>query len=339
MGGGVGLSIHAPVRIATENTIFAMPETSIGFFPDVGGSFFLPRLEGQIGTYLALTSNQLNGVNTFYTGIATHYIHSSNLSNLTRRLAELEFKDYDSLQSRLSVINATIEEFGTGIPHDQRMVIAGELRRAIDRCFKYNRVEEILEALESEKEGKVAEWASQTQHTLLERSPTSLKVALKQMRLGKDWDISETFQREYHMAARFMARPDFASGVSARLIQKPPTRPEWDPPTLDQVREDEVDQLFRVEGEDRLYLSEKGAWKEYPFHLALPTERDVERVVGVETERGSPAQKAKVRVVKAMIRDSRGKLGVKEKVKEILERCCVVGKKEELRWGSEDLSV
>lgn len=136
-----------------------------------------------------------------------------------------------------------------------------------------------------------------------------------------------------------MARPDFASGVSARLIQKPPTRPEWDPPTLDQIREDEVDQLFRVEGEDRLYLSEKGAWKEYPFHLALPTERDVERVVGVETERGSPAQKAKVRVVKAMIRDSRGKLGVKEKVEEILERCCVVGKKEELRWGSEDLSV
>lgn len=339
MGGGVGLSVHAPVRIATENTIFAMPETSIGFFPDVGGSFFLPRLEGHIGTYLALTSSQLNGVNTFYTGIATHYIHSSSLSNLTGRLAELDFKDYDSLQSRLSIINATIEEFGTGIPHDQRMAIAGELRRAIDRCFKYNRVEEILEALEREKQGKVAEWASQTQQTLLERSPTSLKVALKQMRLGKDWDISETFQREYHMAANFMARPDFARGVSARLIQKLPTRPEWDPPTLDQVKEDDVDQFFRVEGEDRLHLSENGAWKEYPFHLALPTEQDVEKAVRVETEKGSASQKAKVRVVNRMITVSRGKLGVKEKVEEVLERCCVVGKKGELRWGSEDMSV
>lgn len=339
MGGGVGLSVHAPVRIATENTIFAMPETSIGFFPDVGGSFFLPRLEGHIGTYLALTSSQLNGVNTFYTGIATHYIHSSSLPNLTGRLAELEFKDYDSLQSRLSIINATIEEFGTGIPHDQRMAIAGELRRAIDRCFKYNRVEEILEALEREKQGKVAEWASQAQQTLLERSPTSLKVALKQMRLGKDWDISETFQREYHMAANFMARPDFARGVSARLIQKPPTRPEWDPPTLDQVKEDDVDQFFRVEGEDRLHLSENGAWKEYPFHLALPTEQDVEKAVRVQTEKGSASQKAKLRVVNGMITVSRGKLGVKEKVEEVLERCCVVGKKGELRWGSEDMSV
>ncbi|KAF4954838.1 hypothetical protein F66182_18388, partial [Fusarium sp. NRRL 66182] len=100
MGGGVGLSVHAPFRIATERTLFAMPETTIGFFPDVGGSFFLPRLDGEIGTYLALTSERLNGVQAFYTGIATHYVDSSVLSNLTNRLAELVFKDYANLQER-----------------------------------------------------------------------------------------------------------------------------------------------------------------------------------------------------------------------------------------------
>src|SRR5450432_185982 len=97
MGGGVGLSVHAPFRIATERTLFAMPETTIGFFPDVGASFFLPRMPGSVGTYLALTSEKLRGVNVFYAGVATHYIHSTSLPSLERRLAELRFKDYEKL--------------------------------------------------------------------------------------------------------------------------------------------------------------------------------------------------------------------------------------------------
>ena len=118
MGGGVGLSVHAPFRIATERTLFAMPETTIGLFPDVGASFFLPRMPGGVGTYLALTSEKLKGPNVFYTGVATHYIHSTSLPALERRLAELRFKDYDSLDTRLNVIDSTIEEFCTGLPHD-----------------------------------------------------------------------------------------------------------------------------------------------------------------------------------------------------------------------------
>lgn len=91
MGGGVGLSVHAPFRIATENTVFAMPETTIGFFPDVGASFFLPRMDGALGTYLALTSEQIKGVNAFLSGIASHYLHTSSLRDLEARLAELNF--------------------------------------------------------------------------------------------------------------------------------------------------------------------------------------------------------------------------------------------------------
>src|SRR3984957_4995265 len=94
MGGGVGLSVHAPFRIATERTVFAMPETTIGLFPDVGASFFLPRMPGGVGTFLALTSEKLKGANVFYAGVATHYIHSTSLPALERRLAELRFKDY-----------------------------------------------------------------------------------------------------------------------------------------------------------------------------------------------------------------------------------------------------
>ncbi|KAL9114806.1 MAG: hypothetical protein Q9187_007408, partial [Circinaria calcarea] len=219
MGGGVGLSVHAPIRVATERTVFAMPETTIGFFPDVGGSFFLSRLEGEIGTYLALTSSRLQGVNTLYAGIATHYIHSSSLGALTARLGELVFKDYASMEEKLALIDATIEEFGTGLPHDEPMLLAGKLRAAIDRCFRHNTVEEIIAALKEEvksgrrleKEEVKGEWASDTLKALSEKSPTSLKVALRQLRLGKGWGISETFQREYHIASRFMSHPDFVN--------------------------------------------------------------------------------------------------------------------------------
>ncbi|KAL7265886.1 3-hydroxyisobutyryl-CoA hydrolase [Rhizina undulata] len=133
MGGGVGLSVHAPFRIATERTVFAMPETKIGFFPDVGGSFFLPRLDGELGTYLALTSKNLCGVHAYYAGIATHYIHSSSLADLEQRLSELTFSDHSSLQERWEIVDSTIEEFVTGLPENEPFVLSGATREAIDR--------------------------------------------------------------------------------------------------------------------------------------------------------------------------------------------------------------
>lgn len=132
MGGGVGLSVHAPLRIATERTVFAMPETSIGFFPDVGGSFFLSRLDGELGTYLALTSETLKGVQNLYTGIATHYLHSSSLADVEQRLAELQFKDYASMEERVKTIDTTLEEFSTGLPQES-FVLGGETRKLIDK--------------------------------------------------------------------------------------------------------------------------------------------------------------------------------------------------------------
>ena len=329
MGGGVGLSVHAPIRIATERTMFAMPETTIGFFPDVGGSFFLPRLEGEIGTYLALTSERLKGVNVFYAGIATHYIDSSSLGALTARLGELVFKDYAPMEERLATIDATVEEFGTGLPHDEPMLLAGRLRMAIDRCFRYDTVEKIIAALE--KETDMSEWATKTLKTLSKRSPTSLKVALRQLRLGKFWTVSESFQREYHIASRFMSHPDFVNGVTARLVDKPPTTPVWDPPTLEGVKDSDVEEFFGVEGGRKMELLSEGDYEEYPFgHLALPREEEVERLV----RRGGSSRRT---VIEEFINQRNGKPGVREKVEEVIRRRCKVDRSGDLVWEEPNL--
>ena len=338
MGGGVGLSVHAPIRIATERTLFAMPETTIGFFPDVGGSFFLPRLEGKIGTYLALTSERLKGVNAFYAGVATHYIDSSTLPSLTARLAELRFKDYDTLSTRLESIDNTIAEFDSGLPHDEPMLIAGELRKAIDRCFRHNSIEGIISAVRAEAEeaertskndlSSVHIWAKKTLQTLAERSPTSLRVALRQMQVGREWSITETFQREYELAGKFMSHPDFTEGVSARLINKPATTPGWSPSSLEGVSKESVDEMFQPEaGGQKLKLLNAGMgdYKEYPHQMGLPREEEVEDVVrqGGKTRSG---------VVKHFQRKKKQRIGVREKVDEVLQRCCEQDGEGHLIW-------
>lgn len=332
MGGGVGLSVHAPFRIATEKTVFAMPETTIGFFPDVGGSFFLPRLDGEVGTYLALTSERLLGVQAFYAGIATHYLDSSVLPSLTTRLSELVFKDQASLDERLQLINSTISEFSTTLPSPDSYEAAkyghltSDLREAVDRCFRFNNVDEILGALQKESQSSdqtLAEWAQATLKTISNRSPTSLKVTLQQLRLGKSWNITETFVREHQMAARFMAHPDFVEGVSARLINKPPTKPQWQPSKLEDVSTATVQEFFTLpKGMKEITFVEAapGAlnhqYTDYPHaKFALPRESDIEAVVREYGQQGGSKK-----VTEVLLRQWENKLGVEEKVKEVLAR-------------------
>lgn len=314
MGGGVGLSVHAPFRIATERTLFAMPETTIGLFPDVGASFFLPRMPGGVGTYLALTSEKLKGANVFYAGVATHYIHSTSLPALEHRLAELRFRDYDSLDERLSVIDATIEEFCTGLPHDEPILLSGELRTAIDRCFTKNNVTAIIAALKAE-EGATKEWAEKTLATMSQRSPTSVHVTLRQMRLGRNWSIAETFQREHQLAAKFMRHPDFTEGVHALLIRKD-GKPRWQPPSLDAIKpEDNIaDPFFQMEGKERLRLLNDIDYDQYPHErFGIPKESEVQALVNM----GGQSQKG---LVDHFVKQRRGKQGVKEVVQEIVKR-------------------
>ncbi|KAK6585008.1 hypothetical protein PZA11_003232 [Diplocarpon coronariae] len=327
MGGGVGLSIHAPFRIATERTVFAMPETTIGFFPDVGASFFLSRMPGAVGTYLALTSERLKGANVFYAGIATHYIHSTSLPALERRLAELRFKDYDRLSERLTLIDSTIEEFCTGLPHDEPILIQGKLRSAIDRVFSKTNVPAVVTALKAEAEnggflengdaardGELKGWAEKTLATLHQRSPTSVYVTLRQMQLGKSWSISETFQREHAIAAKFMHYPDFTEGVQALLIRK--DKPKWKHASLEEIRETREnvsEPFFQLEGQARLPLLSTADYMEYPFRdFGIPTEGQVQRLLKMPATRQA--------IIKEMLKERKGKQGVKEVVEEILAR-------------------
>ncbi|KAJ6033255.1 hypothetical protein N7499_009521 [Penicillium canescens] len=328
MGGGVGLSMHAPFRIATERTVFAMPETTIGFFPDVGGSFFLPRLDGETGTYLALTSERLKGVQTLYAGIATHYLHSSVLANVTQRLSELTFPDHVELPERLHTVNKTMAEFSLGLPplEEEPMLMAGSLRTAIDRCFAFNTVEEIFQALEQETEHK--EWAQKTLETLSSRSPTSLKVTLRQLRLGKKWSISETFKREHAISAHFMRHPDFVEGVNARLVSKPPRQAEWQPATLKEVSDEAVEEFFKIpEGEERLALFSNGDYKSYPHaHFALPSENEIEQVV----RQGHASRRP---VVDHFLEKYAHREGVRRKVVEVIARKTSKTAEGGLKWN------
>lgn len=342
MGGGVGLSVHAPFRIATEKTTFAMPETTIGFFPDVGGSFFLPRLDGEIGTYLALTSERLQGVQVMNAGVATHYLDSSVLQPLTTRLSELNFRDGASMHERFRLIDDTISEFSTELPSPDSYEsapngnIRGELRAAIDRCFQFNSIDKILEALKQESEsgsGKIADWAKATVKTIAMRSPTSLKVTLRQLRLGKSWKIGETFIREYEMAARFMEHPDFTEGVTARLINKPPTKPNWKPATLDEVKDNEVDNFFSLpDGVEPMKLLEpspgaQGDYHDYPHaRFALPRESDIEDIVNEKGQQGEDA------VIQEVTKQWNHKTGVKEKVADVIQRKCGLTADGKVEW-------
>ncbi|KAK8135299.1 hypothetical protein PG984_003239 [Apiospora sp. TS-2023a] len=332
MGGGVGLSIHAPFRVATENTVFAMPETTIGFFPDVGASFFLPRMAGSVGTYLALTSEQLKGANAFYSGIATHYLHSTSLPILESRLAELRFRDYDSMEMRLKIIEMTIEEYATGLPPLDRepIMLGGEIRKAIDRCFSKPTVPEVMAALQQEQ-GPTKEWAEKTLATLHQRSPTAVHVALRQMQLGREWDIVETFQREHQIAARFMQHPDFVEGVTAQL-KKPRRTPAWQPASLEAVPDgDSISKPFFEIGGPGMPrqlspMVERDTYNEYPHaYVGNPSETEIE--LFVKNNRATRRQ-----VVDEFVQMKRGRQGIKTIIEEILDRKTTRDEEGVLSW-------
>ncbi|OHE96744.1 enoyl-CoA hydratase/isomerase [Colletotrichum orchidophilum] len=327
MGGGVGLSIHAPFRVATERTLFAMPETTIGFFPDVGASFFLPRMAGSIGTYLALTSERLKGANVYYSGVATHYLHSTSLPQVESRLAEIRFRDHDSLEKRLQIINQTLEEYATGLPHDEPILLGGELRKAIDRCFSQSNLGAIIEALRAE-EGATKRWARKTIETLHKRSPTAVNVALRQMRIGSSWSIAETFQREHKIATRFMQHGDFTEGVTALLVEK--RAPVWNPATLEEITPEMnvTEPFFQSDGDDMELLNDRD-YQEYPYtYFALPTEAEVRSVV-------LEGQHTPKEVVKRIAALKNNRQGAAEVVKEIVERKVIANEDGRSVWVDE----
>ncbi len=238
MGGGVGLSVHGACRIATERTVFAMPETGIGLFPDVGGGWFLPRLAGELGTWLALTGARIKGADVVAAGVATHLVASDRLAELNAGLRGLPT---GQAQAALDALLERLAE-PAGAPSFEPH------RATIDACFAADRAETIRDRLQASQDP----WAREQADVLLTKSPETVKVALRQLREGaRCLSFRENMRMEYRIAWRKVCSHDFLEGVRAVILDKDNT-PAWKPETLEAVSEQDVDRYFESLGEDEL---------------------------------------------------------------------------------------
>lgn len=228
MGGGVGVSIHGRFRVVTEKAVFAMPETGIGLFPDVGGSYFLPRCPGRIGLYLGLTGARLGAADMVYAGLATHFVPRTQIAALLSALAT-------------EPDDATLDAMAA----DPGTAPLATLRDPIDRCFADGSVEAILAALA--REG--TPWAESTAKAMRARAPLALKVTCRQLERGATLDIEDCLRMEMHMVQHFMSGHDFFEGVRALLIDKDMS-PRWNPARIEDVSEAQVEACFVPVGAD-----------------------------------------------------------------------------------------
>jgi enoyl-CoA hydratase len=238
MGGGVGISLPCDYRIATENTRLAMPETGIGLFPDVGGGWYLPRLPGRVGEFMALTGARLDGAECRYLGLATHYVEQASLADMVDRIAKTPQR-----------VQGPIGAFATTPPEakiEQSLPL-------ITKLFASDRFEDVLTALEEDG----GDWAQSELATLKTKSPLSCKVSLRLMAEGaKRTSFTDEMRAEYALAGRVVRTHDFREGVRALLIDKT-GEPQWDPATPEEVSEEMLDVLFEP-------LPATEEWTPYP---------------------------------------------------------------------------
>ena len=225
MGGGVGISQPAKYRVATENTRFAMPETAIGLFPDVGGGWYLSRLEGRAGQFLALTGARIDGAECLYLGLATHYLPSAALDEVKARMCE----DPSRAEGLLRAASVT--------PPPARIA---DNQVLLNKLFASDTLEEVLAALEADP----SPWAARERDTIGTKSPQALKVSLRLLKEGAaKLDFADEMRMEYGVASHVVQRHDFAEGVRAVLIDKD-NAPKWQPATPAEVSDHLIDTIF-----------------------------------------------------------------------------------------------
>ncbi|XP_033842778.1 3-hydroxyisobutyryl-CoA hydrolase, mitochondrial [Periophthalmus magnuspinnatus] len=241
MGGGVGLSVHGRFRVATEKTLFAMPETGIGLFPDVGGGYFLPRLQGKLGLFLALTGFRLKGRDVHRAGVATHFVDSNKMPDLERELVKCV-----SVEDVGEVLDSYQKQSSSG--SDKPFVLEKNIAD-IHRLFSADSVEGIMHSLNADG----SEFAVKQAETLSRMSPTSLKMTFKQLQLGGALSLKDVLIMEYRLSQACMRGHDFYEGVRAVLVDKDQS-PRWSPASLDQVSDQDVDRCFDSLGPKDLVL-------------------------------------------------------------------------------------
>ncbi|GAA1260380.1 enoyl-CoA hydratase/isomerase family protein [Arthrobacter pascens] len=234
LGGGVGISAHGSMRVVTERTRTGMPETTIGFVPDVGGTLLLARSPGEAGTHAALTGAHLSGADALFLGLADHFVPSGRLAELA---AALESESAEAAVGRFA---------------EKPPVSALEAQRDwIDACYVADDAGEILRRLRAAG-GEAAEAAD----TIEAKSPTAVKVALASLRRAAELSLDEALAQEYRVGLRCLSGPDFREGIRAQVVDKD-RKPQWRPPTLTEVHADDVERYFAPLGDRELVLLER----------------------------------------------------------------------------------
>lgn len=236
MGGGVGVSIHGACRIATERTLFAMPETGIGLFPDVGGTWFLPRLPGELGLWLGLTGTRIKGKDAVAVGVCDAFVASDQIDKQIEQLAEGGWR---ALGDGRQMAESGLDVSSDGFP----------LQQEVDRHFGGDSLEAVLENLRRSE----TEWGAKQREIILSKSPYCTRLAFRQIREGAKLDFEDCMRLEYRLARACMTHGDFFEGVRALIIDKD-NAPKWSPSTLDAVTDAMVDAAFSDLGDEELAL-------------------------------------------------------------------------------------
>lgn len=232
MGGGVGISLHGSHPVASERFVFAMPETGIGFYPDIGASHILSRCPGYFGIYLGLTGNRLSAVDAQALGLVKHLIPTDKFPDALAALVKADLSK-DAHQRVSDVLDQFIMPVS--------LAPISDLAPVVHSCFQHRDMESILAALENVGD----DWCHETLHVLAKKAPLSLKVTLAQLRKAEFMTMAECLQMDYCLTHHFMCAPDFHEGVRALLVDKD-NSPHWQPETLEQVTDEMVDVCFEM---------------------------------------------------------------------------------------------
>ncbi len=241
MGGGVGISVHGDFRVAGDATLFAMPETGIGLFPDVGGGHFMPRLHDGLGLYYALTGARAKAADCMAAGIATHYAPADKYSELEAALLDVPLGDH---------AHADIETVLDIYAGDPGHAGINDLRGEVARLFVGH---ETLVSLMASLAKDDSEFATETLKILSRMSPTSMALTFEQMKRGHTLDFDDTMKMEFRMVCRVMQGKDFFEGVRAQILDKD-REPKWAPASLAVLKDDEITGYFEGLGEAELVL-------------------------------------------------------------------------------------
>ncbi|XP_058469389.1 3-hydroxyisobutyryl-CoA hydrolase, mitochondrial [Solea solea] len=241
MGGGVGLSVHGRFQVATEKTLFAMPETAIGLFPDVGGGHFLPRLRGKLGLFLALTGFRLKGRDVQRAGVATHFVESKKIPDLEKDLVDLKSPSTEDISRVLDTYQNQSD-----LDAEKPFVLEKHVSD-IDRLFSSSSVEGIMQNLKADG----SEFANKQAEMLSKMSPMSLKMTYKQLQAGASLSLQDVLVMEYRLSQACMRGHDFYEGVRAVLVDRD-QNPKWKPSKLEEVSEQSLEQCFASLGEKDL---------------------------------------------------------------------------------------